>query len=248
VVEDDKNLRWVVKVLGNPFGAQAVFNEYIAGHLAELIGLSWPRPSIVELSPRILDELQKNGLNATSYIAVGTEYIFGLIPVELPDNFDLEDKAKNADYIRRLFPNPEMLDSFYGKSLFDNWVLLLNDTKYDTLQKYPNGEPIFLDATFAFGYFDTDWEHGKLAWSGTALNLELSPYLNGIVGDTIKYMRWIDRISSISKENIDTIIDAVPKEWGVPDCYIDALRKFLCSAPEVFVPLFQKYLDFLNEK
>lgn len=246
LVEDEKNLKWVVKVIGNPFGAQAVFNELIAGRLAELIGLPWPRVAIVELSANIVDTIGRNGLNATSQIAVGTEYIFGLTPGEFPDDFDIADKTKNASYIHRLFPNDKMIESFYGKSIFDNWILLLNDTKYDTLQISPNGEPIFLDATFALGYFDTDWEEGKLFWRDTALNLELSPYLSGVVTDTGRYQNWIKNISNISREDIDKILHSIPIEWAVPDRYLSALRQFIGSTPEVFVPLFKDYLDFMN--
>jgi hypothetical protein len=249
VVEDDNGLKWVVKTLGNPFGAQAVFNEYIAGSLAGMIDLPWPRPSLIDLSPKIIKTLHDNDLKATSSIAVGWEYIHGLKPVVFPDDLDILDsnfKSGNAQYVHNIFPDPTILQSFYGKSIFDNWILLLHDTKYDTLHLLPDGRPIFLDATFAFGYVDQEWDKGKLIWSDTALNLELSPYLSGIVVNIANYDVWIRRIKGVTQEKIDALLDAVPKEWKVPPDYICALGQFVGSAKELFLPMFQEYLEFLN--
>lgn len=248
IVEDDAGDKWVVKALGNPFGTQAIFNEYVAGSLATLIGLPWPRPFIVELSPDVLETLRNNKFNVTSKFAVGAEYIRGLKPIDFPDHlhvFDPNFKSDNATFIRQLFPDHSVFGAFYGKSVFDNWVVL-HDTKYDTLHVSPDGNPIFLDATFAFGYIDRDWDEGKVCWNETALNLELSPYLNGIVVDTSEYDSWIDRIAGISTGEIDSILHIIPHEWGVPNSYFHMLRRFLVSGSEIFVPLFRNYLEFLN--
>lgn len=247
VVEDHNGLKWVVKALGNPFGTQAVFNEHVASALAGLIDLPWPRTSLIDLSPKIIKALRDNDFNATSSIAVGAVYIHGLTPVKFPshlDVFDLNFRNENAEYVHSIFPNPAMLESFYGKSIFDNWILLLQNTKYDTLHLQPDGHPIFLDATFAFGYVDQEWDKGKLFWSDTTLNLELSPYVSGIVVDVAKYDVWIRRIEGVTKGEIDALLDGVPKEWRVPTDYKYALGQFLGSAKEVFLPMFKEYLEF----
>jgi hypothetical protein len=250
VVENDNGQKWVVKALGNPFGTQAVFNEYVVGALARFIDLPWPKTSLIDLSKEIIKTLGDNNLSVTSSIAVGAEYIYGLKPVEFPNHLSLfgeNSNKENVKYLSSIFTDPTMLDSFYGKSVFDNWILL-KDTKPDTLHLQPNGQPIFLDATFAFNYTDKDqeWDKGRLHWDFAALNHELSPYLRGMVANITKYDVWIERIKDIPEAKIGALLNMVPKGWKVPTDYMFELKKFLNSTKKVFLPMFSEYLEILR--
>jgi hypothetical protein len=236
IIQDEEGMKWVVKALGNPFGTQAVFNEHVAGGLARLIDLPWPRTSLISLSPAVIKALAGNNFKAASSMAVGGEYINGLSPVNLP----CHSVDPNG-------PTPTMLEAFYGKCVFDNWILM-KDTKSDTLHMLPDGRPIFLDATFAFGFIHEEegWDTGRLSWNEADFNLESSPYMIGVLVDRARYNVWIERIKGVTKEQIEVLLASVPKDWKVPPAYMQALEQFLDSSRTVFVPLFQEYLEYLN--
>ncbi len=128
-----------------PLFTKPLFNEYVAGSLARKIALPWPHVSIVQLVPELMTALEKAGFDLFSEWCMGVVYVAGLKPYVPP-----HDSKQNAAHVHNLFPDSKKHAAFYGKSIFDNWVLL-QDWKYDTLQIQPNGYPIFLDASMAFG-------------------------------------------------------------------------------------------------
>ena len=91
-----------------------------------------------------------------------------------------------------------------------------------------------------------DWDEGKLFWQDTAIILDRSPYLCGIVTDMRKYEPWINNILHISDDKIGRIIDSTPIEWGVPNSYLDTLKHFVNSTQQMFMPLFRNYMEFEN--
>lgn len=165
LVETEQERLYVVKAHGNPLGTKALFNEYIAGLLAKEIGLPWPDVRIVRLSLEIIEKLNQADFKVSSEWAVGIEYIDGLTEVKWPANANYSDPdfaERNAQYIMKLFPDPKTYDAFYGKAVFDNWILL-EDTTYDTLHKSPEGHPMFLDASMALG--GLKWHENELKWA-----------------------------------------------------------------------------------
>jgi hypothetical protein len=244
LIQDKDGIKWVVKALGNPFGTQAVFNEHVAGGLAHLIGLSWPKTSLITLSQEIKEELEARNFHASSSIAIGGQFIDGLRAVNAPPfTFDLEFAKINGKYIRSTFP--QYIHAFYGKSIFDNWVLM-KDTKPDTLHMYPDGSPIFLDATFAFGYVHDEWDIGRLSWNESDFNLDPSPYLRGVVVDPGQFAPWITKIQNVSHEELQSLLNSIPDDWNVPPEYVEALETFLLNTSQVFVPPFREWLEYLR--
>ena len=58
VALDSDNKKWVIKFIGNPLGTKAVFNELIVGILADAIQLPWPKVSLCQLTPQLMEHLQ----------------------------------------------------------------------------------------------------------------------------------------------------------------------------------------------
>jgi hypothetical protein len=126
--------QWVVKAHRDPPGAKTLFNEYVAGCLAQQIELPWPRTAIVELSPAVMQRLKREGLQVLSSWAVGSACLPNLRQVLRPEcEWGLSDEFRkhNREYIRSVFKDQAAHPAFYGKAVFENW-LLFEDTKYDT--------------------------------------------------------------------------------------------------------------------
>jgi hypothetical protein len=233
---------WVIKVHGNPLGTKAIFNEYVAGRLAEMIELPWPTVCLGELSDTLVLRLAKEGLNTESKLAVGIKYVDGIRKVDWPKNANpLENGFDriNAQHIKDLFSDTDKWQAFYGKSVFDNWVLL-GDTKYDTLYIDKSGSPLFLDASIALG--GLEWDMGKLHWDLAGIFFEHSPYLQGILTDRDQFAAWMKRIEGIKQGCIEKLLTEIPKEWRISQGYLSACVTFLSSSKENFVPLFREFI------
>lgn len=233
---------YVVKAHGNPLGTKALFNEYIAGLLAKEIGLAWPDVRIVRLSHEIIEILNQNDFKILSEWAVGIKYIEGLKEITWPENVNYSDPnfaERNAQYLMSLFPDLKTHDAFYGKAVFDNWILL-GDTTYDTLHKSAEGHPVFLDASIALG--GLEWDENKLKW--TMVIPDRSIYLVGYVSDLSKFVPWIDKVKRIGSANIEKILGEIPKDWNVPNNYIISISEFLASTDDDFLPMFQEWIEF----
>jgi hypothetical protein len=87
---------------------------------------------------------------------------------------------------------------------------------------------------------------GTFGFELAALNLELSPYLRGMVVDIAKYNVWIGRIKDVQEVKIGELLDMVPKGWKVPTDYMCALEQFLGLTEKAFLPMFEEYLEILR--
>src|SRR5882724_987499 len=129
--------------------------------------------------------------------------------------------------------------SLYGKCIFDNWVLL-EDCKYDTLFLDSAGDPIFLDASYAFG--GLEWDEDKLQFNDTHLDIQ-SHFLGGVLENLDEYTPWLERIDSLSQEELLETLEDVPAEWDVPPNYRAAMQSFLAQTSPIFVPQFRAWID-----
>ncbi|MCA9145957.1 MAG: hypothetical protein H6823_23720 [Planctomycetaceae bacterium] len=150
---------------------------------------------------------------------------------------------EDGKHIRQLFGD---VSAFYGKAVFDNWVLLQVDAKYDTLYRSRVGGPLFLDASFAFHVnMDDAWDT-SLKWSEAAFDLH-SPYLEGVVTKASMFRSWLDQVYSVTPHRIRGILDQIPETWSVPDEYVSSLAEFLSRSSE-FVELMAQWIDYERER
>ena len=101
----DRGESWVVKAYfqandSTPFILKSIFNEFISGALANIIGLPWPKVDIIQLDSQILKQLKKAKFEILSEWAVGIKYISDLQTYK-PSK---EDPDKTTECIRELFP------------------------------------------------------------------------------------------------------------------------------------------------
>jgi hypothetical protein len=228
--------RWVVKAHGNPLGTKVIFNDYVAGSLAGHIELPWPKTSTAELGSAVIQRVNQEGLQVRSPWSVCSMHLPHLEPVEGPAG--AWDPEHNRSHIENLFGDRRKHAGFYGKAVFDNW-LLLNDSKYDALFMTPDEDPIFLDASHALA--GEKWDAESLKWSSIRVR---SPYLEGVLVDKTEFDPWLERISSIDRTVIKNVLDAVPREWTVPTNYLSALHEFLIATHSTFLREFRGRMDY----
>jgi len=191
-----------------------------------------------------MQRLKHEGLQVLSPWAVGIRYLPDLGRIQGPDcEWEVSDEfsKRNGEYIRSVFKDQATHPAFYGKAVFDNWLLLEEDTKYDTLFMDVQGKPTFLDASHAFG--GVKWDCSRLKWD--ALHFEIrSPYLRGVVVEANEFDPWLRRIESVSVSYIRGILDAVPGDWEVASEYVVAIPEFLVRTQEEFVPKFGTWMHW----
>lgn len=220
---DELGNDWFVKTYFNDsvHETNALFNEFVAFNLAEKIGLPWPKGYAVQLSESVKSELS---LSITYVIAY--EFIHAI--EELPEGYQF---------------NNEQLDNLYGKSLFDNW-LLIGDVKNDTC-KLLNGELLFMDAGIAFEDDSGDmWGEDGLIWTDSKLFIESSPYHCGILSSAEGYQSWINRVSEIPTDYYQFISDNIPQDWHVPESYKSKFVEVFSSSCDVFIPMMISYIEW----
>jgi len=234
---------WVVKVHGNPQGTKVLFNELISGRLACLLGISWPLVSPIELTGSAIDALNSHGVTVQSPFGVGIQFIPGLQPVPMPPggygdrtNFD----ERNRQHLSNLIPDVSHCSALYGKCVFDNWVLL-QDCKYDTLCLDSAGQPMFLDASCAFG--GLEWNEGALRFDDTHIDVQ-SPFLHGILDNLDGYRPWLERLDGLSQEILLETLKEIPAAWDVPRNYLDAMQSFLSQTSPIFVQQFRDWIAY----
>lgn len=240
---------WVVKVHGNPLGTKSIYNEFVAGSLARELGLPWPEVAIVELSPDVRVQVKQEGIELLSKWAVGLRFIRGIEPVDWPPGGhrtgDTDFSERNARHICAVFPDPTAHTAFYGKAVFDNWVLLRSDTKYDTLHVDPHRRPVFLDGSFALE--GEDWDASGLEWQLLKIGIHF-PYLEGILTDASQFEPWLARVAQIDRGVVASVVEKTPTEWSAPQEYAEATIELFGASRSVFVPLFREglYWDMLG--
>lgn len=225
---DELGKDWFVKTYFNKSGheTKALFNEFVAFNLAEKIGLPWPKGYVVQLSESV-----KRELNLSISYVIAYEFIHAL--KELPEDYQFND---------------EQVNHLYGKSLFDNW-LLIGDMKNDTC-KLLNDELLFMDAGIAFEHDSDDpWGEDGLIWTNSKLFIESSPYHHGILRSAKGYKSWINRISEIPVDYYQSIAKSIPQDWHVPDSYKSKFVEVFSSSCEKFIPMMNSYIEWeLNRR
>jgi hypothetical protein len=216
-----------------------LFNEFIGSSLAMVIGLPWPDVSLVLLEAKVIGQLERAGYSIISDLAVGLNYIEGLKAFRPPHG-----SVERTRYLKDSFPESQKHTSFYGKSVFDNWVLL-EDWKYDTLQIRQNGSPVFLDASMAFG--GLDWDTSLLQWVEHRMHFDRSPYLSGFLNDFSQFDPWLKKLQSTGNKVYSQILRKIPLEWSVSADYIAAVGELLALTAKCFVPIFKEKIEWEKE-
>ena len=196
----------LVKYIGNPAGEEALISELIGGELANLVGLETPSFAIAPIPETELDTISAVAKAGPAFFSKWEQ----AIPLS-PNSMvlrNLRDTRKIAllvifdTWIRNKDRFCVEYDGQYENSNFDN-ILFVPDKRKTKL--------LIIDHTHAFAESGLDYELDD-GWAEEqeifGLFDQFKPFLN-----RNDIQSALDAISRIDAEAIQSICQAVPKEW-----------------------------------
>jgi HipA-like kinase len=210
----DDGKKYVTKLMGNPQCTRVLANDYLACHLARMIGLSVPEPVIILLDEKTILERQITFTLAGRAVAArpgpqfGSALVTGQVLDWLPGT--MLGRVKN-------------LREFAGLLAFDKWTGNADGRQvvfHKNLHRR-KFEAAFID----FGYCFNAGE-----WSFPDAPLRGVYGLNDVYAQIQSWNDfdpWLSRIEKFSARQLQGIADEIPCEWyGEPaelHCLLDRL-------------------------
>jgi hypothetical protein len=238
---------YVTKFTDNPQHARLLANEWLASHLAELVGLPVAKRSVVSVSPAFVrdnPELAYCKAGVSTKYSPGLHYGSQLVGTLLP-------KYAAYDYL----PSPLLskvinIEDFMGALIFDRWVCNVDCR-----------QAVFLRRRGAQEYAATFIDHG-MCFSADSWDLKMAVrsgcYGNRAVYAGIKglcvFEIWLERIERISIDSIWAGFASMPSVWYAGysseanalverlavrrECLMDTLLALRAAHPRLF-PLWE---------
>ncbi len=247
VCSSESGMRYVVRCAENPLdpnNRKAVFNEYVAGQLAALIDLPWPKTSLALLSDVALNQIRGcedfQKINLSSNIGVCAVFI-----ENLNELFNARQTEAEQNTIYKQLMEKNAIHFLYGRVLFDHWILQTNDVKFDTVQELKDGNLVFLDASYAFN--GLSWDAENLTYRDTR-HAPAAHYFDSKILNEKKYFEcWLKKIINLDTTLINNCFHAAPGAWNISQDYINKAKDLLTSGRKVFNFLFKRKL-LISEK
>jgi hypothetical protein len=213
---DDGN-QYVVKFMSNPCGAKVLVHEFIASELAKALGLPVADGKIIYFSSELIDqtpELQK--LHVQPGVHFGSLFYD---PITLPKG-------------RNLLQNCVNLYDMPGIMVFDHWICNRDraNNHHNLLVHLGEDHHKLYMIDHASSFYSTKR-------SGQILR-ESAPFMDVFWGDMYQQFKplltdkglfdtYIQAIEAFPNEEIERIVNLVPKEWEPDQTELDALVQYL---------------------
>lgn len=201
----DNGMPYVVKFQNNPQHLRVLVNEWLATHLARIIGLPSPSCEVVEVTPWLIENSPELNIVFGSRVDscmpglhFGSEFVGGLMP------------GCSVDYLpEQQLADVRNLKDFAGMLAFDKWTCNSNGRQavFHRKQRERKYTATFIDHGFCFGA--GEW------------NFSDAP-LRGVFPRNVVYERitgwesfepWLTRIKAVSLDRIWQIAEQIPPEW-----------------------------------
>ena len=199
---------YIVKLQGNPQGTKILANELLASRIAERIGLPVPRVAVVHLPEEIAACLQFETSEGRSPVVPGLHCGVKLIVCPL--------KGRMYHVLpRREEQNVRNRNDVIGGRLFDFWTRNrdLRQNLYWRRCAEKKFSICFIDNGHCFG--GPDWKMDDIIEP---------PYFAESI-DLGILESWIERIETITQEDLSKAASQIPPEWYGADNH--ALRRML---------------------
>jgi hypothetical protein len=233
--------KYIVKFKNNPIqGTRALVNEYVAGRLAQLLGLPVPRFKIVHISRQFFRD------NPTLFryrFQPGHQFASEYIP----------NCLKKIDKKSLTQLNIINRKHLAGIIVFDQWVNNIDRRNRNILLRpisRDRGYKLFMiDQGHSFSYFDYLSHKRECRWTPETLEFlpqKLKPNA---------FYRWCKRrsrreafawylkkIQQLSEKQIHQVIASIPKDWHLSRTEREALYDYLIKARKMLPNLIEDYL------
>lgn len=197
---DDGN-EYVVKFQGNPQATRVLANEYLAGRLARMIGLSVPEPVIIHVDAEIIRNYHISFQFAEAQIAPGAGLHFGsrlIVDEQVHDWLPIS-----------WIENIKNVKEFAGILAFDKWTGNADGRqvvfhKKRSQQKYTAG---FID--FGYCFNASEWSFPDYPLRGAYARQEVYASIKS----WNDFDPWLSRIERFPKANLLSIAQQIPSDW-----------------------------------
>lgn len=239
--------QYIVKFKNNPVqGTRALVNEYVAGRLAQLLGLPVPPFKIVHIGKPFFKE---NPVLFRYRFRPGHQFASQFIPNCL-NKIDKESLPKLNIVNRK---------HFAGIIVFDQWVSNIDRRNRNILLRPTSRghdyQLYMIDQGHSFSYFDY-WTHKReCRWTPAALRflpqkLKLNAFYRWCKRQSRQedFARYLDKIQQLSNKQIRQVIASIPKDWNVSRVEREALYDYLIRAKKMLPDLIRPYLQKNDEQ
>lgn len=229
---DDGN-KWVIRCKKKVFHSKPLFSEYVAGIIADELGINHPKVSLVNIPIEILEKINKNEHIFDTKCTVGVATIF---IKDLEEILDPENNDPKEAMVSKNFNNA---DQMYGYIFFVFWLFIDDLFKPDNLQKTPDNKIVFLDFDFAFKSNDGDWGLPSYANYNYTIATYRPPFFEPFMSDINYYESWFIKLQGLSKKKVIEKIGELPLCWEVPSNYLKPLLNYLFDNRNLFIEKFE---------
>jgi hypothetical protein len=223
--------KYVVKFKNNRQGTRVLVNEYVVGHLAQLLSLPTAPFKVVSISKKFI---KTSSEKTTKKFKEGNQFASVFIP--------------NCIGLTRVSPRPvrseiENIENLAGMIVFDQWV---NNTDRGSnnilLESLTNGK-YYLHLIDHANCFPNEfkWTEETVKenpnqvvhrtahkWAASLLKKhELDPH--------------VEKIMHLSNQSINKVVQSIPDDWEVSSSEREALITFLMDAKKILPDLIERF-------
>lgn len=246
----DDNMYWVIRNKKRDYNSKRLFAQFIASHLAKLMGISTPLSTIVKVNIDELNPLPNNYVefDIERNIGVGTIFIKDLKHIPTPPKYDEVLSSPNfgninQNHLKNLIPSEKQYAQLYGMKVFASWVYIDDFHKYENLCLDSKNNIVFLDFDKAFSSSNGSWEIPN--------NYDFdhqAPFWEGLYENQDMYDPWFTRLKNLDIMNIKNIFSQIPKCWEVPERYQNSLIEYLYYDRNQFISEFIEAYEYRNNE
>ncbi|PRX40361.1 HipA-like protein [Planifilum fimeticola] len=238
---------YIVKFKNNPVqGTRALVNEYVAGRLAQLLGLPVPPFKIVHISKHFFKE---NPVLFRHRFLPGHQFASEYIP----------DCLKKIDKESLSGLNIVNRRHLAGIIVFDQWVNNVDRRRGNILLRPLSGNRGFwlymIDQGHSFSYYDYLSRRRECRWTPAGLRILPQKLKSNAFYRWCKqqsreedFAYYLDKIQQLSEQQIRQVIASIPKDWNVSRVEREALYKYLIRAKKMLPDLIKPYLRKTDEQ
>jgi hypothetical protein len=214
MVADDGH-EYVIKFQGNPQTTRVLANEYLAGRLARMIGLSVPEPAIIHVDAETIRRYDISFQLAGSEMVPAAGLQFGsrlIVDEEVHDWLPIS-----------WIGNIKNVKEFAGMLAFDKWTGNADGRqvvfhKWCSQRKYTAA---FID--FGYCFNAGEWSFPDYPLRGVYARQEIYAHIDS----WNNFEPWLSRIEGCSMDALEGIAEEIPSEWYGErhdlDCLVDSL-------------------------
>lgn len=213
----DDGVPYVVKFQNNPQDLRVLVNEWLATHLARIIGMPSPPCEVVEVTEWLVEHSPELDMSVGGKVErcmpglhFGSQFIGGLLP------------GKSFDYL----PEPQLVEvrnlrDFAGMLALDKWTCNSNGRQavFHRKPRERKYRATFIDHGFCFGA--GEWTFRDAPLRGVFARNTVYGWITGWES----FEPWMTRIREISLERIWHAVEQIPPEWYRAD--VEALEQLV---------------------